>query len=288
MLVRPAALLLLDEPTNHLDLRARGVLEEALEQYTGTIVFISHDRYFIDRIATSTCEMKDGKLDQRPGFLRGLTPSGCAPSRSLRRRKPLFRSARRRPITRRVRQVPRRRPWREGSHRRTRRPRGATNAARAAKSSKGPKGPAGVKTPGAAEASAPLRKATDAGADEGWIDIGVDPGSAGHRARHGAKRRERQASRSRGAAAPSRGHEGLQGKARAVEAEIASLEGRLKDLEGALGRSGDLPGCGKGARFKREHKEIRNASLALRRVERTSRRPSMSCRAPRPLSSPGR
>src|SRR6185436_4373480 len=43
------------------------VLEEALEQYTGTIVFISHDRYFIDRIATSTCEMKDGKLDQRPG-----------------------------------------------------------------------------------------------------------------------------------------------------------------------------------------------------------------------------
>ena len=52
MLVRPAALLCLDEPTNHLDLASREVLETALAGFPGTIVFISHDRYFINRIAT--------------------------------------------------------------------------------------------------------------------------------------------------------------------------------------------------------------------------------------------
>jgi ATP-binding cassette subfamily F protein 3 len=62
MLVRPAALLLLDEPTNHLDLAAREVLEEALAAFGGTIVFISHDRYFINRIATRVVEVAGGRL----------------------------------------------------------------------------------------------------------------------------------------------------------------------------------------------------------------------------------
>lgn len=42
----------MDEPTNHLDLKAKEVLEEALLDYTGTLLFVSHDRYFIDKIAT--------------------------------------------------------------------------------------------------------------------------------------------------------------------------------------------------------------------------------------------
>jgi ATP-binding cassette, subfamily F, member 3 len=62
MLVRPAALLALDEPTNHLDLASREVLEEALAAFPGTIVFISHDRYFINRIATKVVEVEGGAL----------------------------------------------------------------------------------------------------------------------------------------------------------------------------------------------------------------------------------
>jgi len=67
MLVRPAALLCLDEPTNHLDLASREVLEDALADFPGTIVFISHDRYFINRIATRVLEVAGGTLTSYPG-----------------------------------------------------------------------------------------------------------------------------------------------------------------------------------------------------------------------------
>jgi ATP-binding cassette subfamily F protein 3 len=67
MLVRPAALLCLDEPTNHLDLASREVLEDALAEFPGTIVFISHDRYFINRIATRVLEVSSGVLTSHPG-----------------------------------------------------------------------------------------------------------------------------------------------------------------------------------------------------------------------------
>jgi ATP-binding cassette subfamily F protein 3 len=62
MLVRPAALLCMDEPTNHLDLASKEVLEEGLAAFNGTIVFISHDRYFINRIATHVVEVDRGHL----------------------------------------------------------------------------------------------------------------------------------------------------------------------------------------------------------------------------------
>jgi len=67
MLLRPANLLLMDEPTNHLDLRSRDVLENSLAEYTGTLCFISHDRYFINRIATAVCEVDNGRLEMHPG-----------------------------------------------------------------------------------------------------------------------------------------------------------------------------------------------------------------------------
>ena len=67
LLLHPANFLLLDEPTNHLDLRAKDVLLNALVEYTGTVVFVSHDRYFIDRLATRVFEVGGGKVEIFPG-----------------------------------------------------------------------------------------------------------------------------------------------------------------------------------------------------------------------------
>ncbi|HEV2494240.1 MAG TPA: ABC-F family ATP-binding cassette domain-containing protein [Terriglobia bacterium] len=67
MLLRPPNFLLLDEPTNHLDLRAKDVLLEALRKYTGTVVFVSHDRYFIDKLATRIFEIGGGEIHDYPG-----------------------------------------------------------------------------------------------------------------------------------------------------------------------------------------------------------------------------
>src|SRR5947207_8419634 len=67
MLLHPANFLLLDEPTNHLDMRAKDVLLESLSKYTGTVVFVSHDRYFIDRLATRVFEIGGGEVEVFPG-----------------------------------------------------------------------------------------------------------------------------------------------------------------------------------------------------------------------------
>jgi len=67
MLLHPANFLLLDEPTNHLDLRAKDILLDALMKYTGTVVFVSHDRYFIDKLATRIFEVGDGRVEIYPG-----------------------------------------------------------------------------------------------------------------------------------------------------------------------------------------------------------------------------
>jgi ATP-binding cassette subfamily F protein 3 len=67
MLLNPANFLLLDEPTNHLDLRAKDVLLDALRNYNGTLVFVSHDRYFIDQLATRVFEIENGQVNVYPG-----------------------------------------------------------------------------------------------------------------------------------------------------------------------------------------------------------------------------
>jgi ATP-binding cassette subfamily F protein 3 len=67
MMLRPRNLLALDEPTNHLDIPAREVLEEALVAYEGTVLVISHDRYFLDRVATKILSLHDAHGDLHPG-----------------------------------------------------------------------------------------------------------------------------------------------------------------------------------------------------------------------------
>jgi ATP-binding cassette subfamily F protein 3 len=67
MLLQPPNFLLLDEPTNHLDLQAKDVLLEALQKFSGTVVFVSHDRYFIDKLATRIFQIEGGGLYDYPG-----------------------------------------------------------------------------------------------------------------------------------------------------------------------------------------------------------------------------
>jgi ATP-binding cassette subfamily F protein 3 len=67
MLLHPSNFLLLDEPTNHLDLRAKDVLLDSLQKFTGTVVFVSHDRYFIDKLATRVFEIGEGRVEIFPG-----------------------------------------------------------------------------------------------------------------------------------------------------------------------------------------------------------------------------
>ena len=67
MLMVPSNFMLLDEPTNHLDMRAKDVLLTSLQEYNGTVVFVSHDRYFLDKLATRVFEVEDGKIHVYPG-----------------------------------------------------------------------------------------------------------------------------------------------------------------------------------------------------------------------------
>ena len=59
--------LILDEPTNHIDIDTREMLEESLREFTGTILFVSHDRYFINKIATSIIEIKNKNITKYIG-----------------------------------------------------------------------------------------------------------------------------------------------------------------------------------------------------------------------------
>ena len=63
MLLRPSNLLLMDEPTNHLDLNSKEVLLDALKSFDGTVVFVSHDRYFVNALATRVVEVDGGGVE---------------------------------------------------------------------------------------------------------------------------------------------------------------------------------------------------------------------------------
>lgn len=67
LIQKKANLLILDEPTNHIDIDTREMLEEALDEYHGTILFVSHDRYFIDKLARNTFEIEENKINKYLG-----------------------------------------------------------------------------------------------------------------------------------------------------------------------------------------------------------------------------
>ena len=62
MLLTPVNLLILDEPTNHLDIPAKEMMEEAIQNYDGTVIIVSHDRYFISQVANKIVEIRDGEF----------------------------------------------------------------------------------------------------------------------------------------------------------------------------------------------------------------------------------
>jgi len=89
MLLSPSSVLLLDEPTNHLDLDSKEVLLDALDDYGGTLVFVSHDRYFVDKLATKVIEVGGGEAPLYPGgyedFLYWKTHLALSPTPARQR-----------------------------------------------------------------------------------------------------------------------------------------------------------------------------------------------------------
>ncbi len=89
MLLRPSNTLLLDEPTNHLDLDSKDVLLEALEDFGGTLIFVSHDRYFVDKLATKVIDIGAGEALIYPGnyeeFLWSRKQQQAAPPAARRK-----------------------------------------------------------------------------------------------------------------------------------------------------------------------------------------------------------
>jgi ATP-binding cassette subfamily F protein 3 len=98
MLLRASNTLLLDEPTNHLDLDSKDVLLEALEDFGGTLIFVSHDRYFVDRLATKIVEVGGGGILVYPGtyeeFRWSKQSRGSQPKPQISRPSPEARSPR--------------------------------------------------------------------------------------------------------------------------------------------------------------------------------------------------
>ena len=73
MMLEHGNVLILDEPTNHLDIAMKEVIEEAMQSFTGTLLFVSHDRYLLDKVADHILELKaDGAVTYQGGFQKWL------------------------------------------------------------------------------------------------------------------------------------------------------------------------------------------------------------------------
>ena len=99
LLLRPVNLLILDEPTNHLDMHSKDVLLDALKDFGGTVIFVSHDRGFIEDLSTRVLELKPGEWRVFPGDYRyymqrledernGIVSATASPSEKKTEKKP--------------------------------------------------------------------------------------------------------------------------------------------------------------------------------------------------------
>ena len=86
LMLSGANFLLLDEPTNNLDIASAEVLEDTLQNFEGTVLCVSHDRYFLDRVTTRTVELERGQTREYPGRLLGLHRAETAPEIKQRSR----------------------------------------------------------------------------------------------------------------------------------------------------------------------------------------------------------
>lgn len=89
IMAKDCNLLLLDEPTNHLDLPSREALEDALKAYTGTLLFVSHDRYFVNSVSNTIAELSDAKINVYQGNYDDFIQGKNAPSVAVEIAKPV-------------------------------------------------------------------------------------------------------------------------------------------------------------------------------------------------------
>jgi ABC-type multidrug transport system ATPase subunit len=82
-------LLILDEPTNHLDIQSREWIESAVEEYEGNLIFVSHDRYFIDRFATRIWALEDGSISDFHGPYEEYSAAQARSCQQTTKREPL-------------------------------------------------------------------------------------------------------------------------------------------------------------------------------------------------------
>jgi ATP-binding cassette subfamily F protein 3 len=192
MLLRPSNTLLLDEPTNHLDLDSKDVLLEALEDFGGTLILVSHDRYFIDRLATKVIEVGGGEALVYPGGYEEFR-------------------------------------WSKAERAKGGEGRGAVAGGAAAPSAAGGVSRSGTSTParqpGGAAAPGNGRAAGQAAPPPGPGPTAAGESAAGAREREERKRAEAEARRRKRAA------DALQAKVTALESRIAEREGEMKRLE---------------------------------------------------------